>query len=85
MGRLNKGHNLPRIIDIDIVSYDNLEINSKELIIPHSKMEERNFVLFPLFDVSNNYIHPKNNKSIIDLLKANNDTSKIIKLSYILT
>lgn len=53
----------PRTLDIDIISYGNLRLNNKDLVIPHPRYKERNFVLIPLLDVirDKSYI-----KSIID-------------------
>ncbi len=53
----------PRTLDIDIISYGNLKLNSKDLIIPHPRYKERNFVLIPLLDIirDKSYI-----RSIID-------------------
>jgi len=53
----------PRTLDIDIISYGNLRLNTKDLVIPHPRFKERNFVLIPLLDVirDKNYI-----RSIID-------------------
>lgn len=41
----------PRTIDLDLLLYDKIEINTAELIIPHPRMLERGFVLYPLFDL----------------------------------
>lgn len=54
MGRTQKsenGHYHDRIIDIDILLYDDLHINTKKLTIPHPHMYERNFVLIPLKEI----------------------------------
>ncbi len=56
-----------RIIDIDILAYDNLVMNTENLQIPHSKMLERDFVLTPFAKISPNYIHPKENKTMQEL------------------
>ncbi len=48
MGRKEKGNNAPRTIDIDILFYDDLKLSLPELIIPHPRIEERDFVLIPL-------------------------------------
>ena len=42
----------PRTIDIDILLYDNLQLNQPDLVIPHPRMYERNFVMRPLKEVS---------------------------------
>jgi len=53
----------PRTLDIDIISYGNLTLNTKDLVIPHPRFKERSFVLIPLLDVirDKSYI-----RSIID-------------------
>lgn len=58
MGRKRKIHWGPRIIDIDILSYGNIKINSAELILPHPYMEEREFVLAPLREIAPDFILP---------------------------
>lgn len=52
MGRVRKIHNGPRIIDIDLIIYNGQSRNTKELILPHPRMNERDFVLVPLLDVA---------------------------------
>lgn len=59
----------PRIIDIDILLYDNLVIQTRELIIPHPLLQERLFVLIPLNEIAGNILHPVFKKSIKQLLK----------------
>lgn len=51
MGRVRKITNGPRVIDIDILMYGDVSCNSEELILPHPRMNERDFVLIPLYDV----------------------------------
>lgn len=54
MGRTHKsvgGHYSDRIIDIDILLFGNIEMNTPELTIPHPRMNERDFVLKPLKEV----------------------------------
>lgn len=51
MGRVRTHRFCARTIDIDILLYEDLEINSVNLILPHPRMLERNFVLVPLNDV----------------------------------
>ena len=48
MGRIKKIDKGPRIIDIDIIFYGQDFLQEKNLVIPHQKINERNFVLFPL-------------------------------------
>jgi 2-amino-4-hydroxy-6-hydroxymethyldihydropteridine diphosphokinase len=48
----------PRILDLDIIFYDNIVIKSSELIIPHPKMHKRRFILKPICDIKPKFIHP---------------------------
>ena len=67
LGRKRAIRNSPRTCDIDIISYKNM-ILTGEIIIPHEKMSERNFVLIPLFEIASNFIHPKTKESIKKLI-----------------
>jgi len=66
-----------RVIDIDILFYENQIINTKQLIIPHPLLHTRRFVLVPLNDIAPEFIHPVMDKSIQELLKDCKDKSKI--------
>lgn len=57
----------PRIIDLDILLYDDLIIKTPELEIPHPHIEEREFVLKPLSEIAPEKIHPVLKKSIKEL------------------
>lgn len=71
MGRTAKTTNVyeDRIIDIDILLYDQQIINLPELKIPHPKMTERDFVLIPLTEIAPELIHPVTGQKLIDLIK----------------
>ena len=56
--RLKSGEYISRIIDIDIIFYENLTINQNGLIIPHPRMQSRHFVLIPICDLNPDFIHP---------------------------
>lgn len=56
-----------RIIDIDLIMAEGLIINSKNLIIPHPRFHDRDFVLTPLCEIAPDIIHPKFNKTIREL------------------
>ena len=72
LGRMESERNHPRVCDIDIIDFNNEIIQKKignhELNIPHKRMHNRNFVLFPLFELNRDWIHPKLNKNIVKLL-----------------
>jgi 2-amino-4-hydroxy-6-hydroxymethyldihydropteridine diphosphokinase len=63
------GSEKPRVIDIDILLYESIIINSKFLKIPHPRMHLRQFVLEPLNDIAPLLVHPKQHKTINKLLK----------------
>ncbi|ORX86393.1 Dihydropteroate synthase [Basidiobolus meristosporus CBS 931.73] len=58
-GRVPTVRNGPRVIDLDILFYDNLEYKSPTLEIPHPRIQERAFVLKPLCDIASDLEHPK--------------------------
>lgn len=59
----------PRIIDIDIIFFSDKIINTPNLKIPHERMHKRAFVLFPLMDLNENFVHPVLKKSVKELSK----------------
>ena len=69
-----------RTIDIDVLLFDDEIIFSKELIVPHPRMLDRKFVLFPLTDIASNTIHPVEKKNINKCLESCNDNSRIEKI-----
>ncbi len=81
MGRLRIEKWGPRIIDIDILLYDNEVFESPKLRIPHPEMLRRNFVMNPLKEIAPYLIFPQTKLRIIDLEKKTSDNSLIIKLS----
>lgn len=56
-----------RIIDLDILFYDDMEINTPDLTIPHPLIQERAFIMAPLFEIAPKKIHPALKKSVEDL------------------
>ena len=58
----------PRILDMDILFYDDRLINTKELVIPHPRMHKRRFVLTPICDIEPDMVHPTLKKSMKHLL-----------------
>jgi 2-amino-4-hydroxy-6-hydroxymethyldihydropteridine diphosphokinase len=67
----------PRLIDLDILFYDDLILDLPPLVIPHKRLHERAFVLVPLADVAAEFVHPVFGKTVRDLL-ADVDTSGIV-------
>lgn len=69
LGREKTFRNGPRLIDMDILFYDDLVFDQSELIIPHPRLHERAFVLIPLNDIAPDLMHPVLKRTIRDLLK----------------
>ena len=59
----------PRIIDLDIIFYDNLVLEDELVTVPHPRMEEREFVLKPLSEICGNKVHPLLKKRVFRLLE----------------
>lgn len=70
----------PRIIDLDIIFYDDAVIQSPDLVVPHSRMHKRAFVLIPICDIDPKIIHPVLKKDVRCLLDTLNDTAQGIEL-----
>jgi 2-amino-4-hydroxy-6-hydroxymethyldihydropteridine diphosphokinase len=60
----------PRVIDIDILFYDDLVMESPGLVIPHPGIAERAFVLLPLAEIAAQEMHPVLERSVEELLAA---------------
>jgi 2-amino-4-hydroxy-6-hydroxymethyldihydropteridine diphosphokinase len=72
LGRKESFQNGPRLIDIDILFYDDLILNTTSLVIPHPRLHERGFVLLPLMDIDPDLVHPANQKSVREMLALSN-------------
>ena len=59
----------PREIDIDILFYDDLKINTPNLTIPHPRFHERAFILIPLADIESDLVHPVTGQTIGTMAK----------------
>lgn len=85
MGKEEQILNGPRIIDIDIILFDNLIYKHNYLQIPHRDMHNRDFVLVPLVDVAPKWVHPQFNKTLTelcDLLLINRNSNILEQIDY---
>ncbi len=77
MGRIREQKWGNRIIDIDILLYEKMVIQSKALTIPHPEMQNRNFVLIPLMEIAPDLEHPVLKKTIEELYFESIDTLEV--------
>lgn len=68
LGREPSFQNGPRLIDLDILFYDDIIVDSPPLVIPHPRLHQRAFVLVPLNDIAPDLVHPLYAKSISEML-----------------
>ena len=86
LGRKRDKKNDPRTCDIDIIDYNsqilNPRYNNLDLTLPHKELTKRNFILFPLQEISPNWKHPKTKEFIRDLLQklSEDDKNSILKI-----
>ena len=83
MGRVRTFKNAARIIDIDILFFNEEIINKPGLIIPHAEIANRRFVLEPLNELSPHMIHPRLRKSVRELLSTCKDMLKVAPVSSV--
>ncbi len=82
LGRLKKSSSgySSRLIDIDILFFDEIIFNTPELTIPHPRLHDRMFTLIPLSEKWADYLHPKKNKTIRQLTDECKDTGWVKKI-----
>ena len=82
--RAGRGHDTirfgPRIIDLDIIFYDEAIIDTPELVVPHPRMHKRRFVLQPICDIDPAIVHPVYQKDIQSLLGQLTDDAQGVEL-----
>ncbi len=68
-----------RMIDIDILFYDQIVMNTERLTIPHPRLHLRNFTLLPLAELCPDFIHPVLKKSVLELKETTPDKAVCIQ------
>jgi len=80
LGRVRKEKNGPRLIDIDILLFNDEVIDEPHLKVPHPELANRRFALTPLAELAKKLVHPVLKKTIEELLRDCPDTLAVKKL-----
>ena len=75
-GRTSKGTLQARTLDLDLLLYEDVILNTSELTIPHLRLNERAFVLVPLAEIAPDWVEPRSGNKIAQLL-TNVDASGV--------
>ncbi len=81
MGRIRTQKNASRVIDIDVLFFNDRVLNTPLLTVPHPQIQYRKFTLIPLAEMAPNFIHPVLKKSIKHLLMDCRDELEVRKVS----
>lgn len=76
-GRVRTVRNAPRLLDLDIIAYNDVVLDDPDLTIPHPRMHDRAFVLHPMAEIAPNWHHPTLKKSLTELIQAIPETQEI--------
>jgi len=80
LGRVRTFRNAPRPIDIDLLFYDDLVLESPHLRLPHPRAMERGFVLFPLAEIAPQLRDPRTGERIVDRLERAEGLERVERL-----
>jgi 2-amino-4-hydroxy-6-hydroxymethyldihydropteridine diphosphokinase len=73
---MGKGY-ASRTMDIDILFVDDKCFDTPDLVVPHPRIHQRNFVLVPLCEIMPNFVHPILQKTMQELLEKCSDNGKV--------
>ena len=79
LGRTDKSLNKPRTVDIDILFFGDMQMDTEFLTLPHPRLHLRRFVLKPLAKIAPNFVHPVLRLEIADILENLEDTSEVTR------
>jgi 2-amino-4-hydroxy-6-hydroxymethyldihydropteridine diphosphokinase len=81
MGRVRGEKWGPRVIDLDILFYDDFVFKERDLEVPHPGIAERSFVLAPMNEIAPDFVHPKLKKNIEALLAEIENPQQVNRVS----
>ena len=85
LGRRRRLINEARVIDLDLIDYSNKILRNNEIVIPHPRAHQRRFVMEPLAELDNNWVHPILKLNIKRILNdLNNQNIKIFNEKEVL-
>lgn len=68
-GRTETHRNASRVLDMDLIAYGQEIYEAPDLLVPHPRMYDRGFVLYPLQEIAPEWVHPVLNKTLHDLIQ----------------
>ncbi len=81
LGRVRHERWAARLIDIDLLYFNDLVLDGSRLTVPHPRLHERRFTLAPLAEIAPDYLHPILKKTNKQLLEITSDQSSVHKIS----
>jgi 2-amino-4-hydroxy-6-hydroxymethyldihydropteridine diphosphokinase len=70
----------PRTLDLDLILYGDLRLNTEQLVVPHPRFRERAFVLLPLAEIAAGWIDPLTGRTVADLARQAPDQDTVRRL-----
>ena len=80
MGRVREKKKTSRVIDLDLLFYEDAVIDKVNLVVPHPHLYKRRFILTPLVEINPNLVHPGLGKSLKEILKGLKDSHQVDKI-----
>ncbi len=80
MGRIREKKKTSRVIDLDLLLYEDVIVDKIDFVVPHPHLHKRRFVLIPLVEINPHLIHPGMGKSLKEILKELKDSHQVDKI-----
>lgn len=80
MGRMREKKKISRVIDLDLLLYEDAVVDKVDLVVPHPHLHKRRFVLTPLVEINPNLVHPVLGKPVKEILKDLKDSHQVDKI-----